>query len=102
MSDLLRVEAVKILLQSIGKGLVVSEDVEAVAFNKMPEVLDGEASSEQLVVRGTVVCRTGLERLGEEGNWAPIFTNVLLKNCIHCCVRSICHNAGGGVGDGMH
>ena len=39
---------------------MVSEDVEAAAFNKMPEVLDGKVSGKQLAVRGTVACLTGL------------------------------------------
>ena len=39
---------------------MVSEDVEAAAFNKMPEVLDGKVSGLQLTVKGTVVCLTGL------------------------------------------
>ena len=44
----------------MGEGLVVSEDVEAAALNKMPEVLDCKVNSKQLTVKGTVACLTGL------------------------------------------
>ena len=47
---------------------MVSEDVEAAAFNKMPEWLDGKVSGKQLAVKGTVACLTGLWLLGEECN----------------------------------
>ena len=39
---------------------MVSENVEAATFNKMPEVLDGKVNIKQLVVKGTVTYLTGL------------------------------------------
>ena len=83
-------------------GLVVSEDVEAAALDKVTEVLAGKVGSKQLAVKGTVAPLTGFYLFGKEGNQAAIFINALLKKCTHCCVRSICHDAGGGIRDRMH
>ena len=62
-------------------GLVVSEDVEAAALDKVTEVLAGKVGSKQLAVKGTVAPLTGFYLFGKEGNQAANFINALLKNC---------------------
>jgi hypothetical protein len=88
--ELQRREFVRLLLEGVGDGLMVSEDGEVARFQHVTEMLHGLVDSQQLSIVGALFLLGWVQLPGEEGEGAA-------RRCRH--VAAAPHGGSGGVCD---